>query len=349
MSATPRCSSLPLSTGCSTCRSPSTRRSPTPDAGAALAWSTPVGERHQPRLRLEELTGLIGAFAVGGRIMLRGAGWRGGSPAPAHQRLDRGRAGPGRAAGRAGVRGTAGLDDVATRIGFFEQATSAALVEVARRRDAANQSMWRTLAEAKALAVSWRRAPRRWVLRSPPWSTGGTNRSTQDDLVISLVRSNAELEQTGATSDALRRSAARLDALRSLGGGSDVPTTALLAAGARRAPSLPTSERWPLPADRSGWTPSLTRHLGPGAARRPRAGTGPSLVPELAALPRGRAPTPDSSGPRSSFRALFATRRRGCSRSSAAAYPGSGYRRPTACWSSSATIPAPEVPRSTSC
>jgi len=210
-----------------------------PDAGAALAWSTPVGERHQPRLRLEELTGLVGAFAVG---VDHARGGLVSAPAPAHQRLVEGELA--RAADQvARGEGHGSLDDVTTRIGFIEQATSAALVEVARRRDAANQSMWRTLAEAKALAVSWREGPQALGLALATLVHGGTNRSTQDDLVISLVRSNAELEQTGVDERRTAAIRARLDALRSLGGGSDVPTTALLAAGARRAPFLPTSEQ----------------------------------------------------------------------------------------------------------
>ncbi len=217
-----------------------------PDAGAALAWSAPVGERHQPRLRLDELTGLVGAFAVGvDHARATGSAGSAGStapPSPDHERLVEGelaRAAQQSARGE----GHADLDDVTTRIGFFEQATSAALVEVARRRDAANQSMWRTLAEAKALAVSYREGPRALGLALATLVRGGTNRSTQDDLVISLVRSDIELEQTKVDERRTAAITARLDALRSLGGGSDVPTTALLAAGARRAPFLPTSEQ----------------------------------------------------------------------------------------------------------
>ncbi|WP_404392807.1 hypothetical protein [Humibacillus xanthopallidus] len=211
-----------------------------PDAGAAVAWSTPVGDRHQPRLRLEELTGLIGALAVGAEPS-RATG-AGGSPSPAHQRLIEGEVARAVQQSTPGE-GQGGLDDVTTRIGFFEQATSAALIEVARRRDVANRSMWRTLAEAKALALSWREGPQAVGLALATLASGGTNRSTQDDLVISLVRSNTELEQTRVDEQRTAAITARLDHLRSLGGGSDVPTTALLAAGARRAPTLPTSEQ----------------------------------------------------------------------------------------------------------
>ena len=225
-----------------------------PAAEAARTWSIPVGASHQPRLSLEELTGLIGAFAVEGgrpRAAVGTAGGAGsvgedGSPAQPYQHLiegelDRAAQLSLAAQGPDGLDdGVPGLDDVATRIGYFEQAASAALVTVARRRDAANQSMWRTLAEAKAVAVSWRSGPQALGLALATLATGGTNRSTQDDLVISIVRSHAELEQTLHDERRTASIAARLDDLRS-GAGAAVPTTALLAAGASRGPSLPTS------------------------------------------------------------------------------------------------------------
>jgi hypothetical protein len=304
--------------------------------GTAEAWSIPVDGSHQPRLSLEELTGLVGAFAVEGgqpraRVLAGAAGPGGedGSPGQAHQRLIEGELD--RAAQRSTAPGGAdGLDDVTTRIGFFEQASSAALAEVARRRDAANQSMWRTLAEAKALAVSWREGPQALGLALATLARGGTNRSSQDDLVISLVRSDTELEQTKVNE---RRSAtitAGLDALRSLAGGSEVPTTALLAAGARRAPSLPTSEQVAAARRQERLDALLTVLPGARQEQPPVAAPAqPRPEPhELAVLPRGRSAHTRLVESEAELRALFATLTADAQPIDAGSYPGKGFRRP---------------------
>lgn len=206
-----------------------------PETVTAASWSTPVGDGHQPRLRLEELTGLIGAFAVGDDHTRAAK-----APTPAYQRLVDGELD--RAAQPAPGAGRRDLEAVAIRVGFFEQAASAALVAVARRQDLANQSMWRTFAEAKALAVAWRHGPQAVGTALSTLLSGGTNRTPQDDLAISLIRSDVELEQTTADERRTAGVALALDDLRSAGACPDLPTTALLAAGAGRAPALPTSE-----------------------------------------------------------------------------------------------------------
>jgi hypothetical protein len=303
-----------------------------PAAGPAEAWTMPVGASHQPRLSLEELTGLIAAFAVeSGRARAAGtaAGTAGpgedGSPARAYHRLIEGELD--RAALDSAARaGPHGLDDVVTRIGYLEQAASAALVTVARRRDAANQSMWRTLAEAKAIAASWRRGPGALGLALATLATGGTNRSTPDDLVISLVRSHAELEQTRRDERRTAAIAARLDDLRS-GAGADVPTTALLAAGASRGPSLPTSEEVAA-ARRQERLDALLTVISDLEPHTTEGWHRTGLVPELAALPRGRSAHTRLVESEVELRALFATLAEGAEPIVGGTYPGSGFRRP---------------------
>ncbi|HET7800929.1 MAG TPA: hypothetical protein VFL38_10930, partial [Humibacillus xanthopallidus] len=203
------------------------------DVVAVDSWTVKVGEGHQPLLRLDELSGLVGAFAVGVDTTRAGK-----APAAGYRRLIDAELGRGALLSRAARESGSGdlplgpsldlpLDRLATRVGFFEQSASAALVTVARRHDAANLSMWRTLAEAKALAVAWREGPKALGSALVTLASGDTNRTAEDDLAISLIRSDIELEQTRVDERRTAALTAALEALRSGAGGSAVPTATL--------------------------------------------------------------------------------------------------------------------------
>ncbi|TQM58590.1 CdiA C-terminal domain-containing protein [Humibacillus xanthopallidus] len=205
------------------------------------AWSVKVGEGHQPLLRPDELSRLVGAFAVGADTTRAGK-----ATAAGYRRLiesELGRAGLPGAAAQASVATGPALDRLTRRIGYFEQSASAALVTVARRQDAANLSMWRTLAEAKALAIAWRQGPKGLGSALATLLSGGTNRTAEDDLAISLIRSDVELEQTSVDEQRTASLASSLDALRPEAARAALPTGALLVAGARRAPAVATSDQ----------------------------------------------------------------------------------------------------------
>ena len=124
------------------------------------------------------------------------------------------------------------------RLGFLDQAASAALVAVARRQDALNRSAWQGLAEAGHVIDEIRRGgPMGLVSMVHTYAEGGTLRTTSDDLVIALVRSDVELSQT-ERDDARRATlVTRIEALA--GGCADVRSTITIGAG--RAPLLPTA------------------------------------------------------------------------------------------------------------
>ena len=250
-----------------------------PAAGAAEAWSIPVGASHQPRLSLEELTGLIGAFAVeGGRPRAAGTAaglqdlartghLRGPTSASIEGELDRAAQ---RSAARDGA--SSGLDDVATRIGYFEQAASAALVDggpTSRCRQPVDVAHPRRGQGPRGLLA--RAVPRRWVSRSPPWPPAAPTAARRTTSSSRSCAPTPSSSRPGATSDALRRSR--------LGSMTCAPELAPTSPrrhcsppGPGRGPSLPTSERWPLPADRSGSTP-CERHLATAGAAVTGAGT----------------------------------------------------------------------------
>jgi hypothetical protein len=280
-----------------------------------------VAHGHQPRLRIEELSGLVGAFAVG-------AEQEGGatSPADPYRRLVAGEITRAAAQRRGESPGGADalLDRTATRLGFFEQAASAALVAVAQRQDDANRSMWRALAEAKALALAWRQGPKALGAALVTLVAGGTNRTAADDLTISLIRSDRELEQT--TLDERRTAAltASVDALRSSAARGAVATATLVAAGQGRAPLLATSAEL-RGARQQEQLDALA--LVVDERDRPAAG-GPDRVPELDGLPRGRNAHTRLVESDTALRDLFTTLTRGAEPVSRGSYPGVGFRRP---------------------
>jgi hypothetical protein len=200
-----------------------------PGADVGQQWSTQVGGRHEPLLTVDELTSLIAAFSVGAQLPRSAK-----TPDATYLRLVDGELA--RAASGSKAAGTAAL-----RLGFFEQAASAALVDVARRQDTTNQSMWRALAEAKALALSWKEGPVAFGQAVVTLTTGGTNRTAEDDLAVAVVRSDVELEQTVADESRTQVVAATLEAMDVDRDGTVPSAAALCAAGARRGPALASS------------------------------------------------------------------------------------------------------------
>jgi hypothetical protein len=184
----------------------------------------------QPWLDSQELTGVVGALAVdtGMGLHAKDAG------AAYHRLVERELAATQTSAG-------AGVDlrrDI-VRLGFLDQAASAALVAVARRQDALNRSAWQGLAEAGHAVVQIRRGgPMGLLSMVRTYADGGTLRTTSDDLVIALVRSDVELSQTERDDARRANLLSRIEALA--GGCADVRST--IAIGAGRAPLLPTAD-----------------------------------------------------------------------------------------------------------
>jgi hypothetical protein len=125
------------------------------------------------------------------------------------------------------------------RLGFFDQSASATLVALARRQDELNRSALNGVAEAAHMLFEIRRGNVTALFTAAhSYLDGGTQRTPQDELVISLVRSNVELAQT-EVDDARRADlVTRIEAIA--GRRSDVLPA--MSVGARRAPALPTAE-----------------------------------------------------------------------------------------------------------
>ncbi|MBW8730967.1 MAG: hypothetical protein JF622_08265, partial [Terrabacter sp.] len=182
----------------------------------------------EPWLDAEELTGVVAALAVD-----TGMGLHAKDPGAAYGRLvDREL----RAAQDTVERGGDVRRDV-VRLGFLDQAASAALVAVARRQDVLNRSAWQGLAEAAHVIDEIRRGSVAGLASTVrTYVDGGTMRSAADDLVIALVRSDVELAQTDLDDARRAELVSRIGAIT--GGRTDV--LAAIGLGAARAPLLPT-------------------------------------------------------------------------------------------------------------
>ncbi len=198
-------------------------------SGPAPRYSAETSRGTQPWLDSQELTGVVGALAVDA-----GTGLHAKDTGAAYDRLvDRELA-----AAQTSVGAGADVRRDIVRLGFLDQAASAALIAVARRQDALNRSAWQGLAEAgHAIDEIRRGGPMGLVSMVHAYAEGGTLRTTSDDLVIALVRSDVELSQT-ERDDARRADlVTRIEALT--GGCADVRSTITIGAG--RAPLLPTA------------------------------------------------------------------------------------------------------------
>ena len=199
-------------------------------SGPAPRYSAETSRGTQPWLDSQELTGVVGALAVD-----TGTGLHAKDAGAAYDRLvDRELAA---AQTTVGAGGDVRRDIV--RLGFLDQAASAALVAVARRQDALNRSAWQGLAEAgHAIDEIRRGGPMGLVSMVHTYAEGGTLRTTSDDLVIALVRSDVELSQTERDDARRAELVTRIEALT--GGCADVRSTITIGAG--RAPLLPTAD-----------------------------------------------------------------------------------------------------------
>jgi hypothetical protein len=215
---------------------------PVADAvGGGGGWSTSTEAGVQPSLTVAEVASVVGALALEDP-------WGPGAsePGAAFVRLVDGELAhlaevAHAASGETSLQAPEEVARTLSRLGFVDQAGSAALVAAARRRDELDRTSWQTLAEAKNVAASLGN-PVAAAMTVKDLVTGGTTRSSLDDLVVELVRSDAELEQTRL---AEARRATLLDRVHEVVAGGLVgqPGSAavLLASGASRAPATATS------------------------------------------------------------------------------------------------------------
>lgn len=197
---------------------------------SARSYSRAVSGEHQPRLLREELTGLVGSYAVATNLAP-------GSKAPAENfgalltaELD-------------GLRQAAAagsdVEPAVTRIAYFDQVASAALVQLATQQDEFSEQGWRFLAEAKNIL---------WVSRKDPLGvaeslvTTGTTRTPVDDLVISVIRPDGVAHQAAANDARSAELATLVDGIvRPAASCPTFPATDLLARGAALAPDTPSA------------------------------------------------------------------------------------------------------------
>jgi hypothetical protein len=157
--------------------------------------------------------------------------------------------------------------------------------------------------------------------------TGGTNRTAEDDLAISLVRSHVELEQTVVDEQRTAALTASIDALRVERPLGAVPTTELLLTGARRAPWVATSDELAR-ARKQEQLDALTAVAKGGEDDPIGTPHDPERMPELDALPRGRSAHTRLVDSDLELRTLFSALTQGGTPIDRSSYPGVGFRRP---------------------
>jgi hypothetical protein len=199
-------------------------------AGPGTPYAAPTSDGPQPWLTPRELSGVVAALAVD-----TGMGLDGKDTGPAYDRLVDSELD----AARQTVASGGDVRHDVTRLGFFDQSASATLVALARRQDELNRSALNGVAEAAHVLLEIRRGNVTALLTAAhSYRDGGTQRTPQDELVISLVRSNVELAQT-EVDDARRADlVTRIEAIT----GSRNDVLPAMSVGARRAPALPTAE-----------------------------------------------------------------------------------------------------------
>ena len=202
---------------------------PLVSADAPTGYVRRTSRGTEPWLDAQELTGVVGALAVD-----TGTGLRAKDPGAAYGRLVDQEL---RAAQDTAERGGEVRRDV-VRLGFLDQAASAALVAVARRQDVLNRSAWQGLAEAGHVIGEIRRGSLAGLASTVrTYIDGGTMRTADDDLVIALVRSDVELAQTELDDARRAHLVTRIGTVT--GGRAEVLPAMQL--GAARAPRLPTA------------------------------------------------------------------------------------------------------------
>ena len=200
-----------------------------PTSSAAYSIRTPDG--YQPLLRLEELTGVVGSFAVATDLRSGGK-----EPGAGHRLLVTGEL---ESLRERALAGEATEQDV-IRIAYYDRAASAALMQLARQQDAYNETMWKNLAEVRSTVMGLRLDP---VGTVAAIVGEGTARTAFDEMAISIVRSDVTVAQAQADE---ARTAGLTAALRlAVGAGARClarPVDDLVAEGARLGPAVPTSE-----------------------------------------------------------------------------------------------------------
>jgi hypothetical protein len=302
------------------------------------AYAAGTSRGMQPLLDADELAGVVGALAVD-----RGTGLRPRDPGAAYERLVESELAETRRS--AAVAGQTGAD--VARLGFLDQAASAALIAVARRQDATDLAAWRGLAETKGVVMALQREKAAGLSTvAAAYASDGTMRTALDDLVIAVVRSDVELSQTER--DEARRAtlAQRIGAIPGVGSSTWVGSS--LALGAGRAPALPTSES--LRAARAAEIRAAWDAVGDDRAQRfvadtgqgGRHGTAPGghpdrlavaegrngRIPAIDRLPRGKNSTVKLVESDAELRRLFADLTHGARRLDNGSYPGERYLRP---------------------
>ncbi len=203
---------------------------PLQSSGPALAYSAATSRGTQPWLDSQELAGVVGALAVDTGMGLHAKDTvrhTTCSSSASSQQCERPSA----------LVATCAATSCA--LGFLDQAASAALVAVARRQDALNRSAWQGLAEAgHAIDEIRRGGPMGLLSMVHTYAEGGTLRTTSDDLVIALVRSDVEHVPDRARRRPARRLVTSVEAL--VGGCAVVRSSITMGAG--RAPLLPTAD-----------------------------------------------------------------------------------------------------------
>ena len=205
-----------------------------PGAQGGYTTSAATDAGISPALTVQELTGLVSAYAVSADFH---AGAK--DPAANHQRLIAGELARLRAEVAAGA-SDAELATAVERIGYLDGVASGALIELAQQQDAVNRSMWETIAEAKNGTLGILRGPGATVDVVQSVITQGTTRSALDDAVITRIRSDLAAEQAEANQArgaALARALSAIHVPERAGAGS---VEMQLLRGARLAPTAPT-------------------------------------------------------------------------------------------------------------
>ncbi|GAA2487339.1 hypothetical protein [Terrabacter carboxydivorans] len=236
----------------------------TPALGApATPYAAPTSTGAQPWLDTRELTGVVGALAVDA-----GTGLHAREPGAAYDRLVEHELDETQRSVQAG----SDVRHDAVRLGFFDQSASAALVDVARRQDTLNRSALQGTAEAGHVIETIMRGGLAGLVSTVhAYVQDGTTRTALDDLVVSLVRSDVELDQT-ERNDARR--AELVSRIAAITGGRDAVLPAM-ALGAARGPALPTAE-----ALRTARSAEI-RAAAEAARQEAAAGTGSTALDRL--------------------------------------------------------------------
>ncbi|MGO4599579.1 hypothetical protein [Terrabacter sp. 2RAF25] len=301
-----------------------------PVLSARAGYSAETATGPQPSLDAHELSGVVAALALD-----TGMGLHARAPSAAYGRLVETEIESARQATLSGEDPTRGV----ARLGFFDQAASAALVGVARRQDDLNRSAWESTAETAHVVDEIRRAgPAGLVSVVQTYASGGSLRTPEEDLLISVVRSDVELQQTELDDS---RRAALLARIEGLVGHRSGEVGAAFREGAGRAPCLATAHSLRKAREdeiRAAWNAvrdsRSTDRLEGGRPRRSPDHTIAHVaegrngrIPELDSLPRGKNSTIKLVESDDDLRDLTETLTRGATPLEPGRYPGTRWLR----------------------